>query len=480
MSFVADPGRITSIIGPNGAGKSTVLNLVCGFYRADAGSVLLGGRDVAGLPAHLVARAGIGRTYQTTQLFTNMTVLDNVRAVRARGTVEPRFPVRRGQVGADHAEARALLAFVGYRGPLEQLAGSLPHVDKRLVEIARALAVNPKVLMLDEPAAGLDAGDTRRLGILLREIANTGVAVILVEHDMTLVMSASDHVIVLDAGQKIAEGSPTAISGNAKVLEAYLGEHSRPARQRKRPLPNFPAPLLAATGLAAGYGPINAIRRVDLRVTDGELVAVLGGNGAGKSTLMRALSGLNRPIDGSVVLLGSNVERLRACDIAGKGLVLIPEGRQVFPEMSVIDNLRLGGFARRDGDQEKHVAKLLERFPRLKERRDQRAGLLSGGEQQMLAIARGLMARPVVLMLDEPSLGLAPMLVDGLYALLAELRDEGVTMLLVDQMAVMALSIADRAYVLQSGSIARSGTAAELQKDPALTEAYLGTSEATP
>ena len=159
--------------------------------------------------------------------------------------------------------------------------------------------------------------------------------------------------------------------------------------------------------------------------------------------------------------------------------MLVPEGRQVFPELSVIDNIRLGAYARPSADVEAMAERLLDRFPQLKGRRHQRAGLLSGGEQQMLAIARGLIARPAVLMLDEPSLGLAPMLVEGLYDLLAELRDEGMTILLVDQMAALALSVADRAYVLQSGTIRQQGSAAELRADPAVVQAYLGEQERT-
>ena len=190
---------------------------------------------------------------------------------------------------------------------------------------------------------------------------------------------------------------------------------------------------------------------------------------------MRALSGLGRPVDGEIRFLGDAIERLDASAIAARGLVLVPEGRQVFPELSVIDNLLLGAYARPDGDvgaARRAAARRASRSCRA--RRDQRAGLLSGGEQQMLAIARGLMARPRVLMLDEPSLGLAPKLVEGLYDLLAELRDEGVTILLVDQTAAMALSVADRAYVLQSGSIVHSGAASGLRADPALAQAYLG------
>jgi ABC-type branched-subunit amino acid transport system ATPase component len=189
---------------------------------------------------------------------------------------------------------------------------------------------------------------------------------------------------------------------------------------------------------------------------------------------MRALSGLSRPVSGEIRLGRDAIEALPANRIAARGLVLVPEGRQVFPELSVVDNLRLGAYARASRDTEQQVQAFLDRFPQLQARRGQRAGLLSGGEQQMLAIARGLMARPRVLMLDEPSLGLAPKLVEGLYDLLADLRDEGVTILLVDQTAAMALSVADRAYVLQSGAIAHSGSASELSADPALAQAYLG------
>jgi ABC-type branched-subunit amino acid transport system ATPase component len=189
---------------------------------------------------------------------------------------------------------------------------------------------------------------------------------------------------------------------------------------------------------------------------------------------MRALSGLHRPIDGTVMLLGNNITTYPAHGIAGAGLVLVPEGRQVFPELSVVDNILLGGFARTDFDAAAEVERMLTRFPALRERRNNRAGLLSGGEQQMLAIARGLVAGPKVLMLDEPSLGLAPVLINDLYAVLAELRDEGMTILLVDQMAALALSVADRGYVIESGRVILEGSAEDIRNEPALERAYLG------
>jgi branched-chain amino acid transport system ATP-binding protein len=474
LTLEAQPGAITSIIGPNGAGKTTALNVICGFYRPDAGTVRLGDQIVSALRAHQIPRAGIARTYQTSQLFESMSVIDNVVIALRRGRLAPHF-LTGGKHGDEAEIAESLLAFVGYTGALERPADALAHVDKRLVEIARALAVRPSVLALDEPAAGLNAEDTAGIGALLRKLAAAGMTVILVEHDMDLVMGVSNHVIVLDAGAMIAEGTPAQVAADPTVLEAYLGAGEQAERGRKQPVAiAAQKPLMTVSALSAGYGAATVVRRADFEIAEGELVAVLGANGAGKTTLMRALSGLLRPIEGEVRFLGERIDHFPGDRIARAGLVLVPEGRQVFPELSVTDNLRLGAYARRSAEEASMIENLLTRFPALKARQYQRAGLLSGGEQQMLAIARGLMARPQVLMLDEPSLGFAPKLLENLYDLLAALRDEGITILLVDQMAQLALSVADRAYVLQSGAFTHSGTAREVTQDPALVKAYLG------
>ena len=472
VALTAEPGRVTALIGPNGAGKTTVLNMIGGFYEPDAGSIRLGDIELAGASAPRVARAGIARTYQTTQLFGSLSVLDNVLLGVRRGHLGS--PFAEAATPADRRAAEGLLAFVGYKGVLGLPAADLPHVDRRLVEIARALATRPSVLLLDEPAAGLMRADKTVLTGVLRRLADAGLAVILVEHDMALVMGISDHIVVLDAGRPIAVGPPEAVRREPKVREAYLGSEEMQARPRADPLPAEPYRVLAAAALQAGYRAVPVLDGIAFEVGQGELVAMLGANGAGKSTTMRALSGLLRPVSGSITLAGKGIEKNPAYRIVRAGLILVPEGRQVFPELSVRDNLLLGAHSRNDAGIEADIDAMLVRFPRLKDRLHHRAGLLSGGEQQMLAIARGLIGKPQVLLLDEPSLGLAPAIIDELFATLAELRDRGITILLVDQMAALALKVADRGYVLESGRIVRADTAAALAHDPALEAAYLG------
>jgi len=475
LTLTARPGAITSLIGPNGAGKTTALNMLSGFYKPDSGSIRLGASDLQGLTAWRIARAGVARTYQTSQLFGSLSVLDNLIIAQARG--------RTGQPFAYAAQpetvqrALALASFVGFTGDLARPAADLPHVDRRLVEIARALATTPAVLLLDEPAAGLSREDKDRLAALLKRIAGQGIAVVIVEHDMALVMGISDEVVVIDAGVRIASGAPREVQQDAAVKKAYLGEGAgRPAASRTGTA-DIGEPLLETGKLVTGYGASPVLHEVELRVREREMVAVLGANGAGKSTLMRALSGLHRPVSGQIAFGGRAIDQLPAHKVTALGVILVPEGRQVFPELSVLDNIRLGAFLRKDlrkDMQESEIEGMLERFPRLRERLHQRAGLLSGGEQQMLAIARGLMSKPKLLLLDEPSLGLAPAIIEELFAALDRLRNERVTILLVDQMAGLALALADRAYVIEGGHIVASGTAAEIGRNDALERAYLG------
>ena len=231
--------------------------------------------------------------------------------------------------------------------------------------------------------------------------------------------------------------------------------------------------MLKVEDLNVCYGAIHAVKGVSFQVNRGEIVTLIGANGAGKSTTLRTVSGLLRSKGGSIKFRGENISRLPSHKIVERGLAQVPEGRRIFQQMSVQENLEIGAYTR-GAETEADLEAVYGRFPRLRERRRQTAGTLSGGEQQMLAIGRALMSRPCLLMLDEPSMGLAPILVEQIFDIIRELHQSGTTILLVEQNAQMALSVADRAYVMETGKISLSGTGRELSESDAVRKAYLG------
>ena len=233
--------------------------------------------------------------------------------------------------------------------------------------------------------------------------------------------------------------------------------------------------MLEVKNLSVHYGMIQAVRNVDFKVNEGEIVSLIGANGAGKSTILKTLSGLIHPSEGEIVYLGENIASTSAKKIVEKGLVQVPEGRHVFPGLTVKENLELGAFLRKDKEEiQKDMEAVFERFPILKERKDQDAQTLSGGEQQMLAMGRALMSRQKLLLLDEPSMGLAPIFIREIFKIIQEIQKTGTTVLLIEQNAKMALSISNRAYVLETGSVVLSGTGQELLESDEIQKAYLG------
>lgn len=492
VSFETKADSITAIIGPNGAGKTTLFNAIFGLQKLSGGRLWYEGKELTGLTPVAIARLGLSRTFQNLRIFENMTVWDNVMVGRHRHegshflTAGLRFPSQRREEQRSRDFCLKVLELVDLASRAEEMASSLPYGQQRLLEIARALATEPSLLLLDEPAAGMNDAERQVLREKILAIRASGIHVLIVEHDMELIMGLSDHVCVLDHGRLIAEGTPEFIRNHPEVIQAYLGaaeESERPPRvghpERMAVIPEAQPDeqVLRVDGLSTYYGSIGAVRDVGFHVCQGECVAILGANGAGKTTLLRTICGSLRPRSGHVFLGPVEITHKTAPEIMELGVCQVLEGRHVFPTLSVQDNLILGaGKQRKRKGFSDDLASVFDLFPILKERCRQAAGSLSGGEQQMLAIGRALMGRPRILLLDEPSMGLAPLIVESIFAALRALNDDGLTLLMVEQNASAALAIADRAVVLVTGVVALTGSARELESDPRLHDLYLGRS----
>ncbi len=235
------------------------------------------------------------------------------------------------------------------------------------------------------------------------------------------------------------------------------------------------APLLQVNDIQTFYGAIQALKGITIEVREGEIVTLIGSNGAGKSTTLRSISGIVPPKVGTILFEGREIQEMAGHEVAAIGIAQSPEGRRIFPRMTVRENLEMGAFTRKDDEIEQDITRVFDLFPRLKEREKQKGGTMSGGEQQMLAMGRALMARPKLLLLDEPSLGLAPVIVDKIYEIVREINDQGTTILLVEQNANYALDVSTRGYVLETGTIALTDSSEKLRNDPRVQDAYLGT-----
>jgi len=503
-------GEVTGLIGPNGAGKTTLFNVITGLQPPSAGKVILDERDLSSAKPHKRARLGIGRTFQRLETFGTLSVRDNVlvAAEMRRGWSRERF--RPGQF------ADELIERVGLTPVASERVDKLPTGTQRLVELARALATKPRVVLLDEPSSGLNEEETDQLAELLRELAATGLGILLVEHDMGLVMNACDHIHVLDFGRIIAYGTPEEVQANPLVRAAYLGEGDEktevPDEQEAilrevsaleaeveadaaaassngadghaatgAPSPTEPLAPTTSGGptpgaalelldVRAAYGTIDVLHGVSIAIPPGQVYALLGPNGAGKSTTLKVASGQLAPVAGTVHFFGDRVNGWSSDRLARAGLCTIPEGRGIFPNLTVLENLRMitySGVSLSDVEERAY-----QRFPRLQERRKQVAGTLSGGEQQMLSMARAMATNPKVLLLDELSMGLAPLIVEELYEVVKRIAAEDVSILIVEQFAHEVLGVADVAAIMLHGRIQLVGKPDEVAE--ALQAAYLG------
>jgi branched-chain amino acid transport system ATP-binding protein len=495
-------GAVVGLVGPNGAGKSTLLGVLSGDVVAQQGVVRLGGKDVSGLAPEARVRRGLARTFQLPQLFDELTVREHLtlplRLAQApsREWSDPLTGRFLHRDVPENDEVDALLASLGLEDVADTPAGTLPLGLGRLVEIARAAATHPRVILLDEPYSGLNPTESRLLSRALAGINKTeDIALVLVEHDVEVVFELSERVFVLDFGELIAEGTPAEIRRDPAVRSAYLGDfepgpqdpaqavaagHAAVTAAEASPghPPAASAGILDVSDLCVKYADATALHEISFTVGSGSVTALLGANGAGKSSLARAVCGLVKAQSGRIRFDGEEITSASADQIRRLGVAYLPEGRGIFRSLTVDENLRVALQGVSKAERPAAIDRAIELFPVLGERRRQTAGTLSGGEQQMLSLARVLTRQPRLLIADEISLGLAPLIVEDVFAGLQRVITMGVSVILIEQFVHRALQIADRCHVLRRGRLVWSGEASEAGTE--LVEHYLGGSDAAP
>jgi branched-chain amino acid transport system ATP-binding protein len=493
VSVSLERGEVLGIIGPNGAGKSTLIGLLGGALIPSEGTIAFDGIDITSWPASERARHGIGRTYQIPRPFLDMSVRENLLA--ARFSLHPFDARQRARDACDRILERTGLADAAHLS-----ARALPLLRRKRLEVARALALEPKLLLLDEVGAGLVDSEVSELIQLIQSLRQDVDGIIIIEHVLRVVRECCERLVVINFGRTLAQGKTADVLASDEVAAVYLGTAHGKGQEKSaenvlpaalpvanalsalvRHAPSHASttapPLLELRDLHAGYGQARVLNGINLTVRAGQVVAILGTNGAGKTTLANVISGAIQATSGAMRIDGIDRSKSPSHEIARLGLAQCMEGRRIFAPLSVEENLLLAARGVPASEQAQRIAHVYALFPDLKERRSNGGTSMSGGQQQMLAIGRALMSRPRLILFDEISLGLAPVVMDRLYAALRELRAAGLTMLIVEQDVERALALADEVHVMEHGRFALSGNADDVRRDPMLRHLYIGTAD---
>jgi ABC-type branched-subunit amino acid transport system ATPase component len=452
------PGEVLGIIGPNGAGKTTLINTLSGLSGGRiSGSIRYQGVDLLKRRATARRRLGIARAFQHAELFDELTLTENLLCAR-----------RTASTAARHDAAR-LLSRVGLADVADRHPRELPFGLQKRADLARAIGESPDLLLLDEPFGGLDGHERAILAEQIGELRDGGTTIVIVDHVLDDLFAVTNRIVAFDFGTPIAEGDSATVIKDERVLASYLGEGGDSERHAL-PRAGTGDPVISLSGISHHYDGVHALRGIDLEIAAGTVVGIVGANGAGKSTLGRVAAGLLKPSEGDVAFHPVSRHRPR--------LSLVPEGRQIFKTLSVAENLEAAGYGAglRGAELKARMSDLHMWMPeRVRGRMSVPAGALSGGEQQMLAIARGLISRPDVIVVDEPALGLAPTLVDEVYRRLTTLAAEtGITIILLEQLLGRALAVCHEVVILRDGQIVAHGDPDDHDFTQQAEDAYFG------
>ena len=520
VSLAVDSGSVHGIMGPNGSGKSTFFNTLTGFYTPDGGTVRFDGEDITGWRPDHIARRGLGRTFQIPSPFADLTVRENMLSVFTGG-------LRTGlRVPSEKRERAAeLLDLLEIDHIADQEAGGISGGQEKLLELGRVLMLEPQCVLLDEPTAGVNPALQKRLIRHLDTLNDRGTTFVIIEHDMSVIADICDKVTVFNRGDVVVEGTFEEVTGDERVREAYLGQTDHEASltdlvsddgsadraavdasdadesmtatasgssvsgdgSTATATAATAAPATATTAseypddawlvaedIVSGYGNHTVVDDVSVRSRDG-ITCIFGPNGSGKSTLLKTLAGVVPAWSGSLSHRGTDITANSPSENVERGITMLPQDGGIFGNLTVRENLLLGGYTvDDDATREERLDEVLEYFPALEDKLEANGKALSGGQQMMLSYGRAMMTGAEIYLLDEPSSGLAPSLIDNVFEMTERLVESGAQVFLIEQNVREAMRIADYAYILAQGQLQFDGTPDELTDEDELVDLYLG------